>query len=53
VSEFESRPGDEIEPMGESGSPDFVGPDLGEDDVAVDDIHERAEKKAAPKEDGP
>jgi hypothetical protein len=50
VSEFDSRPGDEIEPLGESGAPDFVGPDLREEDVVVDDIHERAPKKPAPKE---
>jgi hypothetical protein len=50
VSEFDSRPGDEIEPLGESGAPDFVGPDLREEDVVVDDIHERAPNKAAPKE---
>ncbi len=45
MSEFDSRPGDEIEPLGESGSADFVGPDLREEDVVVDDIHERAPKK--------
>ena len=50
MSEFDSRPGDEIEPLGESGAPDFVGPDLREEDVVVDDIHERAPKKPAPKE---
>ena len=50
MSEFDSRPGDEIEPMGESGSPDFVGPDLREEDVVVDDIHERTETESAPKE---
>ena len=50
AADFDSRPGDEIEPLGESGSADFVGPDLREEDVVVDDIHERAEKKPAPKE---
>ena len=50
MSEFDSRPGDEIEPLGESGSADFVGPDLREEDVVVDDIHERAPKKPEPRE---
>jgi len=50
VSDFDSRPGDEIEPLGESGSADFVGPDLREEDVVVDDIHERAPKKPEPRE---
>jgi hypothetical protein len=43
VSDFDSRPGDEIEPMGEGGADldSFVGPDVAEQDVVVDDIHER------------
>jgi hypothetical protein len=47
VSDFDTRPGDEIEPMGEGGDLDsFVGPDVAEQDVAVDDIHERDDEKA-------
>ena len=44
MSEFDNRPGDEIEPVGEGGDlDDFIGPDLAEEDVNVDDIHERDE----------
>ena len=44
MSDFDTRPGDEIEPVGEGGEfDDFIGPDLAEEDVNVDDIHERDE----------
>ena len=44
MSDFDPRPGDEIEPVGEGGTFDaFIGPDVAEEDVIVDDIHERDE----------
>jgi len=41
MSEFDTRPGDEIEPLDEGGEGAFAAPDLTEEDVTVDDIHER------------
>ena len=43
MSDFDTRPGDEIEPLGEGDLDTFPDPDLAEEDVVVDDIHERAE----------
>lgn len=41
MSDFDTRPGDEIDPQGEGEFEDFPEPDLAEEDVMVDDIHER------------
>jgi len=44
MSDFDTRPGDEIDPVGEGiDLDDVIGPDLAEEDVNVDDIHERDE----------
>ncbi len=49
MSDFDTRPGDEIEPEGE-GTPDmFVGPDVPEEDVTVDDIHEQVGDRPSPR----
>ena len=43
MSDFDTRPGDEIEPLGEGDESSFAGPELAEEDAVVDDIHERDE----------
>jgi len=41
MSDFDRRPGDEIEPLGEGDFDTLIGPDVAEEDVVVDDIHQR------------
>jgi hypothetical protein len=48
MSDVDTRPGDEIEPLGEGDFDMFPGPDLAEEDVEVDDIHERDETEPGP-----
>jgi hypothetical protein len=48
MSAIDTRPGDEIEPLGEGDFDMFPGPDLEEEDVEVDDIHERDETEPGP-----
>jgi hypothetical protein len=48
MSDFDRRPGDEIEPRGEGDLDPFPDPELAEEDVTVDDIHERAPLELGP-----
>ena len=48
LSDFDARPGDEIEPQGEGDFDSFPDPDLAEEDVMIDDIHERAPSEPGP-----
>lgn len=48
ISDFDNRPGDEIEPQGEGDLDSFPEPDLAEEDVMTDDIHERTPSEPGP-----
>lgn len=48
MSDVDVRPGDEIEPLGEGDFDTFPDPDLAEEDVVIDDIHERDETEPGP-----
>jgi hypothetical protein len=48
MSDIFTRPGDEIEPLGEADFDTFPGPDLAEEDVFIDDIHERGGAEPGP-----